>query len=338
MSQPVDTAQISAFGGQVSKSVVFAIQDASRKSGVDFSYLVKQAAVESSFDPNAKARTSSATGLYQFIQSTWLDMVEKHGEKYGIDVNAPRKELLALRKDPELSSYMAAELANENEASLQANWGGEVGETELYLAHFMGAGGASAFLRANDRSPGMAAADLFPEAARSNRSVFFDGHRARSVAEVYNLFDQKFERYDAGMGELMAAIEAVEREGGRAFGAALPGGEGLVARVRNLTQLGTLVEGDASKRLKELDVTLLHEIIFGQLLGLTGHDFFDYTREPAEAVAAVDNGSPAAFLMNPPTVADMKDIALGGEKMPQKSTFYYPKILSGLVLWSLNDF
>ena len=139
-------------------------------------------------------------------------------------------------------------------------------------------------------------------------------------------------------GELMAAIEAVEREGGRAFGAALPGGEGLVARVRNLTQLGTLVEGDASKRLKELDVTLLHEIIFGQLLGLTGHDFFDYTRDPAEAVAAVDNGSPAAFLMNPPTVADMKDIALGGEKMPQKSTFYYPKILSGLVLWSLNDF
>ncbi len=139
-------------------------------------------------------------------------------------------------------------------------------------------------------------------------------------------------------GELMAAIEAVEREGGRAFGVALPGGEGLVARVRNLTQLGTLVEGDASKRLKELDVTLLHEIIFGQLLGLTGHDFFDYTRDPAEAVAAVDQGSPAAFLMNPPTVADMKDIALGGEKMPQKSTFYYPKILSGLVLWSLNDF
>lgn len=207
MSQPIDTAQISAFGGQVSKSVVFAIQDASRKSGVEFSYLVKQAAVESSFDPNAKARTSSATGLYQFIQSTWLDMVEKHGEKYGIDVNAPRKELLALRKDPELSSYMAAELANENEASLQANWGGEVGETELYLAHFMGAGGASAFLKANDRNPGMAAADLFPDAARSNRSVFFEGHRARSVAEVYNLFDQKFERYDAGMDQLMAAID-----------------------------------------------------------------------------------------------------------------------------------
>jgi uncharacterized protein (DUF1015 family) len=43
-------------------------------------------------------------------------------------------------------------------------------------------------------------------------------------------------------------------------------------------------------------------------------------------------------LMNPPTVDDMRTIALGGEKMPQKSTYYYPKILSGLVLWSLNDF
>lgn len=203
---PIDNTTIPAFGGQVSKSVVFAIRDASEKSGVDFSYLVKQAAVESSFDPNAKAKGSSATGLYQFIQGTWLDMVEKHGAKYGIDTAAPRKELLALRKDPELSSYMAAELANENEAFLQNNWGGEIGETELYLAHFMGAGGAASFLKANDKNPMMAAADLFPEAARSNRSVFFDGHRARSVGEVYNLFDQKFERFEPGMEQLAAAV------------------------------------------------------------------------------------------------------------------------------------
>ncbi|MCD8497212.1 MAG: lytic transglycosylase domain-containing protein [Alphaproteobacteria bacterium] len=181
--QPIDNTTISAFGAQVPKSVVFAIHDASQKSGVDFSYLVKQAGVESSFDPNAKARGSSATGLYQFIQSTWLNMVERHGDKYGIDTDGmSRKEILALRKDPELSSYMAAELANENREVLENNWGGEVGETELYLAHFMGSGGASSFLRAHDRNPMMAAADLFPEAARSNRAVFFDGHRARSVS------------------------------------------------------------------------------------------------------------------------------------------------------------
>lgn len=204
--QSIDNTTISAFGSQISKSVVFAIRDASERSGVDFSYLVKQAAVESSFDPNAKAKGSSATGLYQFIQGTWLDMVEKHGEKYGIDTSAPRKELLALRKDPELSSYMAAELANENEQFLNNNWGGEIGETELYLAHFMGAGGASSFLKAKDKSPMVAAADLFPEAARSNRSVFFEGGRARSVAEVYSLFDQKFDRFETGMEQLAAAV------------------------------------------------------------------------------------------------------------------------------------
>jgi uncharacterized protein (DUF1015 family) len=42
--------------------------------------------------------------------------------------------------------------------------------------------------------------------------------------------------------------------------------------------------------------------------------------------------------MNPPSVGDMQEIAQGGEKMPQKSTYYYPKILSGLVIWNLNDF
>jgi hypothetical protein len=205
-AQPLDNPTVSAFGGKVSKSVVFAIHDASQKSGVDFSYLVKQAAVESSFNPTAKAKGSSATGLYQFIESTWLDMVHKHGEKYGIDPSSSRKELLALRKDPELSSYMAAELANENEQFLKDNWGGDVGETELYLAHFMGAGGAASFLKAKDKSPMMAAADLFPEAARSNRSVFFDGHRARSVGEVYSLFDKKFDRFESGVEELAALI------------------------------------------------------------------------------------------------------------------------------------
>lgn len=208
-TQTIDNATISAFGAQVPKSVVFAIHDASRKSGVDFSYLVKQAGVESSFNPDAKAKGSTATGLYQFIQRTWLDMVEKHGDKYGIDANLPRKDLLALRRDPELSSYMAAELANENRDTLERNWGGDIGETELYLAHFMGAGGASSFLKAKDRNPMVAAADLFPEAARSNRAVFFDGRtgRARSVAEVYEFFDRKFEQYEPGVAKLAAAVD-----------------------------------------------------------------------------------------------------------------------------------
>lgn len=124
----------------------------------------------------------------------------------------------------------------------------------------------------------------------------------------------------------------------RAFGVALPGGAGLVLRVTDLAGLAASIHSDASDALKRLDVTLLHDVIFAQNLGLTGHDFFDYTRDPQEAIDAVLDGAPASFLMNPPTVEDMREIALGGEKMPQKSTYYFPKIESGLVLWRLGDF
>ncbi len=126
--------------------------------------------------------------------------------------------------------------------------------------------------------------------------------------------------------------------GQRAFGVALPGGSGLILRVTDLDGLANSIESEASGALKRLDVTILHEVLFAKNLGLTGHDFFDYTRDPQEAIDAVLNGSPASFLMNPPTVEDMREIALGGEKMPQKSTYYFPKIESGLVLWRLGDF
>jgi hypothetical protein len=77
----------------------------------------------------------------------------------------------------------------------------------------------------------------------------------------------------------------------------------------------------------------------GELIAAAqGLDLVGYTRNPEEAMNAVNEGYSMSFIMNPPTVEDMRQIALGGEKMPQKSTFYYPKILSGLVVWSLADF
>ena len=203
---------LATMGGKASSHVIQSIHNASRKTGVDFAYLVKQAGVESSFNPSAKAKTSSATGLYQFIESTWLAMVKKHGDKYGmgelaqhiddrgrVDNKAMRKEILNLRKDPEKASALAAELANENKAFLERRWGGEIGDTELYLAHFMGAGGASEFLKARDENPLQNAAVIFPDAARSNRNVFYDARtgRARSIDEVYAFFDKKFDLNDS---------------------------------------------------------------------------------------------------------------------------------------------
>lgn len=187
---------LGAVAKNASPEVLNAIQTASSRTGVDFSYLVKQAAVESSFKTDAKNKHSSATGLYQFIDSTWMQMMDRYGDDFGIETDGKSKrEILAMRKDPEAASFMAAAFASENEQTLRDNWGGDVGETELYLAHFMGANGASSFLRARDENPLRAAADLFPAAARANRNVFYDQQtgKPRSLEQVYNFFDRKFE-------------------------------------------------------------------------------------------------------------------------------------------------
>lgn len=143
---------------------------------------------------------------------------------------------------------------------------------------------------------------------------------------------------DCPNDQLMSSIEKIGESGVRAFGVALPGGNGFVLKIDDLDQVVSTMNSDGSTSLKSLDVSILHDVIFARHLGLTGLDFFGYTRDPQEALDAVKNGAPATFLMNAPTVHDMRVIANGGEKMPQKSTYYYPKILSGLVLWRLSDF
>lgn len=204
---------------QVPAKIYDAIQNAANRTGVNFTYLMEKAAAESGFKADAKARTSSATGLFQFIESTWLHMVKDHGDKYGLEkyankisddgrVSDPkaRKEILNLRKDPEIASLMAAEFANGNMEYLQKHVGGDIGKTDLYLAHFLGAGGASGFLTALKKNPNMTAADLFPKEARANRTVFYDSQSGapRSMREVYAYFDRKFGS-DASQTPIMTA-------------------------------------------------------------------------------------------------------------------------------------
>ncbi len=204
---------------QVPAKIYDAIQNAANRTGVNFTYLMEKAAAESGFKADAKARTSSATGLFQFIESTWLHMVKDHGDKYGLEkyankisddgrVSDPkaRKEILNLRKDPEIASLMAAEFANGNMEYLQKHVGGDIGKTDLYLAHFLGAGGASGFLTALKKNPNMTAADLFPKEARANRAVFYDSQSGapRSMREVYAYFDRKFGS-DASQTPIMTA-------------------------------------------------------------------------------------------------------------------------------------
>ncbi|MBC7505115.1 MAG: lytic transglycosylase domain-containing protein [Sandarakinorhabdus sp.] len=203
-----------------------------------------QARLESGLDPAAQARTSSARGLYQFTNATWLETVRKHGAEHGLGWaadaiangaaragTAARATILGLRDNAEAAALMAGEFASDNGAALAARLGRAVGATDLYMAHFLGAGGAAKFLAVLAGAPGTAAASILPAAAAANRRVFFakDG-TARTVAEVYARFERKLGGADqpltrAGPATNVAsATVAVSRP--------LPQGEKLEDRAR----------------------------------------------------------------------------------------------------------
>ncbi|HYC69112.1 transglycosylase SLT domain-containing protein [Brevundimonas sp.] len=184
-----------------SGGVEAAIRRASSATGVDADFLMKTARRESAMNPSARARTSSAAGLFQFIEQTWLGTVKAHGAKHGygqyadlihrgsdgrwrVDGSA-RNVVLDLRFDPQAASTMAAELTASNAAYLRGRTGREPGAGDLYAAHFLGPAGAAQLMEALERRPGMSAASIFPEAASANRSIFFRDGRAATVAEVH---------------------------------------------------------------------------------------------------------------------------------------------------------
>jgi hypothetical protein len=100
--------------------------------------------------------------------------------------------ILDLRANPEAAAVMAAEFAADNETHLQARLGGNPEPVDLYLAHFLGAEGATRFLDAHRENPEQPAATLFPAAASANRSIFYDGDGApRSLADIRRNFSAK---------------------------------------------------------------------------------------------------------------------------------------------------
>jgi hypothetical protein len=153
--------------------VMSALRTASASTGVSFDFLVKTAQRESNFDPGAKAPTSSATGLFQFTEGTWMSMLERYGAQHGVATEGQsRQDLLALRKDAKLSSIMAGELAGENAKILQKKLGRPATSAELYAAHFMGPSDAARLVDAARSNRAGSAAELFPGAARANENVF----------------------------------------------------------------------------------------------------------------------------------------------------------------------
>ncbi len=191
--------------------VMSALRRAAVETGTDFGYLLKTAMRESSLNPAAQAATSSATGLFQFIEQTWLGTVREHGAEHGLKAYADaiqvgsngrfkvadgalRREILALRKNPEAAALMAGEMTGDMRADMEGELGRGVSQGELYVAHFLGPKAATKLIRAAAENPDASAAQLFPQAAAANRSIFFAKNGdARSIATVAAALTRKHE-------------------------------------------------------------------------------------------------------------------------------------------------
>jgi transglycosylase-like protein with SLT domain len=245
------------------QAVTGAIRQAARMTGADFKYLLATAQVESNLNPNAQASTSSARGLFQFTEQTWLTTLKEQGAPLGYGpyasaisrqasgdyvVSDPRMAgaVMGLRSDPAANALMAGAFTKVNTGKLAARLGRDPTEGELYIAHFLGATGASRLIGFADTNPNIRAAAVFPGAARANSTIFYDGRgHARSTAEVYHLL---VSRYDVarGVSDNNTATAAKVDESGPAKSAFAPDTAGLTetyaaaARMSPVAQVGDI--------------------------------------------------------------------------------------------------
>jgi hypothetical protein len=192
-------------------AVVGAIRDAARMTGTSFQYLLATAQVESGLNPNASGPGSSAGGLFQFIDQTWLATVKDAGPalgygryadaitrspsgRYEVSDPAMRRQIFALRRDPTANAVMAGVFTQRNAARLAEKLGRAPSEGELYVAHFLGASGAARLIALAGDNPSTMAAAIFPHAAKANPSIFYDRQgNARSLAGVLNVLTGRYD-------------------------------------------------------------------------------------------------------------------------------------------------
>ncbi len=196
----------------VGATVTGAIRQASQATGTSFNYLLATAQVESGLNPQAGASTSSARGLFQFIDQTWLGTIKQSGAALGygqyadaitrtssghyqVTDPAMRSEILKLRNDPTANAVMAGAFTKANADILTKKLGRPPSEGELYIAHFLGAGGAARLISLAGANPNANATDYFPTAANANSSIFFDRATgtARSLAQVRNVLTARYD-------------------------------------------------------------------------------------------------------------------------------------------------
>ena len=193
-------------------AVTGAIRQASQATGTSFSYLLATAQVESGLNPHAGASTSSARGLFQFVEQTWLGTIKQAGPglgyghyadaisktasgHYEVKDPAMRSQILQLRNNPDVNAVMAGAFTKANANYLAQKLGREPSEGELYIAHFLGAGGAARLISQAASDPNATAATAFGNAAQANPSIFYDRKTgaARTVAQVRNVLTARYD-------------------------------------------------------------------------------------------------------------------------------------------------
>jgi hypothetical protein len=252
----VDTSNATAAAGVDPSRVRIAgaIKQGAGATGTSFEYLLTTAKMESDFNPTAGASTSSAHGLYQFIEQTWLGTVKEAGSQlgygqyadaitksasgnYSVSDPSARKAIMKLRDDPVAASAMAGVLTQSNSFQLTGKIGRRPTDSELYMAHFMGVGGAAKLISSAEDSPNASAARIFPNAAAANRSIFFDRTtgRSRSVSEVYSVLSARY----AGAANSQATRSAMAAVGDVPSNVALASAAPATAPINNAAYLST---------------------------------------------------------------------------------------------------
>jgi uncharacterized protein (DUF1015 family) len=152
-----------------------------------------------------------------------------------------------------------------------------------------------------------------------------------------------FEAHAMPAGDLPGALAAHDDDSSVVFGLVLPDGEGHLL-TGNAVAIGERMRDEpSSTAVRRLDLAVLHAALLGDRLGIDAEaiasgDRLDYTRDPAGALDAVARGeAQAAVLVRPTRLDQLAAVATAGDVMPQKSTYFYPKLLTGMVFNPVED-
>ena len=303
---------VDSITGNLAPQISGAIRKAAQSTGISFNYLLTTAKIESSLNPTAKASTSSATGLYQFIEQTWLGTVKQDGPalglgqyanaiskgsdgRYTVTDPATRQELMKLRNDPATSAMMAGALARSNAFQLTGMIGRRPTEGELYTAHFLGPDGAGKLVNAFESQPNRNAASMFPAAAAANRGIFYDRDgSARTVGEVYARLTRRFDN---------ARTVAVALAAPTASAVPMPTAKSATAAAPTMT-VAALSAPMSSNFLSAIPVARQQAPALAGLSGLPGSD-------GAELVAQSDPEAAAQAAAQAAALSDAKMAAVG---------------------------